>query len=112
MPPLARLVPDLGADVLGFVDFAVASLGQKSGIGIRVERQGPRRHHPRLHQDLGIIDCDFVPNLIALTRESLHHVHLVEWNCAPGRHISRTDSSSSRTILRPIWHCQLSGFRV
>src|SRR5207253_7483134 len=71
------LVPNLGGDVLQLVHLAVTSLWQKSRIGIRVEPQRSRRHHPRLDERFGIFDGDFVANLIALMRQALHYVHLI-----------------------------------
>jgi hypothetical protein len=70
---LPLLVPNLGGDVVRLVHLAVTSLWQKSRFGIRVEPQRSRSHHPRLHQHVGVIDCHFVPNPIALARESTAH---------------------------------------
>src|ERR1700734_309503 len=71
------LVPNLRADVLRLVDFAVASLAQKSRVRKRADRQCSRGHHPGLRQRRGVVDSDFVQNLIALTSKFFDHVHLI-----------------------------------
>src|SRR6202012_5981483 len=70
--PQERSVSHLRHDSARFVDFAIRALRHKSGVGSSAESQRSRRHHPRFHEHIGIVDGDFVKDLIALTRESLY----------------------------------------
>jgi hypothetical protein len=67
---------DLRGDRVGFVDFAITTFHQKSGVWICVAAQGSCGQYPRLHQDLGIFHGDVVKDHVALAGEALYYVHL------------------------------------
>ena len=70
-------MPNLGRGVTQFLNFAIASLPDQARVGIRVAHDGSCRQHPRLHQHPRVFDRDVVHECIALTRETLHHMHLI-----------------------------------
>src|ERR1700710_86204 len=55
-----RLMANLRRSGALLVNLAVASLAQKTGVGIRVAPDGPGREHIRFHQHLRVFDRDVV----------------------------------------------------
>src|SRR5215472_91087 len=78
-------MPNLRGDAVRFVHFAVASLCQKSRVGIGITPDYACRQHPWLDQYSRVFNRDVVQDHVALTREFLHDMHLlgVEETAAP-----------------------------
>src|SRR5580698_1029071 len=107
IPMFSPLVPDLGTDVLGLVDFAVGPFRNQPRIGEVADRQNSRGHHPRLRQRLGIVHSDFVQNLIALTREFLDDVHRIgmeETAAREPRAVDERNGVEHQRIAFPVAH--------
>src|SRR5689334_8739924 len=69
------LVPKLGGYVALFVHFAKRALMDYLWRA-RAQPQNSVRHHPRLNQDIRVLNGHLVKNLIALPRQLLDHMHV------------------------------------
>src|SRR5215216_4222204 len=69
--------------------------------------QDSRRHHPGLHEHIGVFDGYVVKEFIALTREFLHDVHVFgmeEASSAQPRRIDKRDGVENQRVALPAPH--------